>query len=717
MPWFSISSLFTAVASFFFGLFVLAKNYRSELNKNWFYVCLYTGFWSLGLWGVVSMHDSVHAMRFQYVLDMSAILIPVFYFRFTLFLLDIEREKRKLLALAYCLSFGLIIMSFTPLFKTGLTTPGHGLNYWIVPGRLYFIFPVYYSVLVLYSLFLLVSNLPKQQGNVRNQIRYILAAGLIGFGAGATNFFPQIMGVYPFGNYFIVLYIFIVVYAIIRYRLLGIRLILSKIYLYTMIAAFSFFFFHLAYLIDENLLGGVYSPQGLAFGVFMAFLYALAYLPFVGYVQNSSDVIFFKGYNPAKIIKDLIIDFNSEIMIKELLKVLAEGFQKVLQIGEIGILVFDYNEEKTRNWEEKEVFQNEHVLYLNKKILKKIEVDAHIIIRDELGRTDSEIAKEMDKNGTKIIAPLVFQKRLVGLVFIKTKITSEGFTREDIDFLEIMSGQASVSVANAILFKETQDFNATLKEKVDNQTKDILDKSEHLRRLLAMRTEFLNIASHQLRTPVSVIKNMLSMLAENSVPKARIAEFHKTAFEKSAKLSVIVNDILQASEMDSEKMEFSITSVDIGSLLKSICRDKKIEVENKRLKLKLSLPKIALPRVLADEKYIEQVILNLINNAIQYTQKGSITLKAEENGGYVLIRVIDTGIGIAAEDIPKLFHKFSRTQDAINTFADGSGLGLFIVKKIIKEHPDSDVWIENSELGKGTAIALKLKIADNQAKA
>ena len=252
-----------------------------------------------------------------------------------------------------------------------------------------------------------------------------------------------------------------------------------------------------------------------------------------------------------------------------------------------------------------------------------------------------------------------------------------------------------------------------LQETVDEQTADIRAKSEHLAKLMAMRSEFLDIASHQLRTPVAVIKGMLSMMKEGSVPKDKVDFFMNGALQKSFKLSEIIDEILRASELDSDRFELTLKPIDIIKLLDDIVLEKRMEAKNKNDEVVFDKPKGDFPLVMSDDKYIKHVITNLVNNSIQYTKDGKIEIRLSQENNSVVIRVIDNGIGIPKEDLPKLFQKFSRAKNAVDTYTDGSGLGLFIIKQIIEYHPGAKIEIEKTEVGNGTTFAITLPLAQS----
>lgn len=712
MNGFAISSIITAVASLFLAVFILLRNAKNPLNQGWFLVSMLMGLWSLGLWGVVTAHTEVLALKSQNLLDLSAIFIPFAYFFFTVRLLQIEDKYKKLERIIFLGCVFLAFFSFTSAFKLGVTADGaYGFNYWVKPGKFYLIFPVYFSSILFGSFWLLISNFNKLNLIHRQQVRYVIISGLIGYIGGVTNFFPQFIHSYPFGNYFIILYIAAVAYAIVKHRLMGIRLLASKIFFYVLVAGFTYVYFHLVTLIDIKYLGGIYSSLALVAGVGFSVLFALIFLPVLNRVQKSSDALFFKGNNPREILKDLSIQLSSSIELDSLLVTLGSIFKRVLASEDIDVFLFKKIKDR-RIVCSSILNEGSECLKLSGAICTSIERDKHpILVRDELDRQGkSSIVDEMKQLEAKVAAPLLLRGKVIGIIFLGEKMDGDAYTKEDIEFLEIISSQAAVAIENARLYDEISEFNETLQSKVDAQTTDIKTKAEHLEKLMKMRSEFLDITSHQLRTPVSVIKGVLSMLEEGSIPPARVKEFISGAMEKSIKLGETISDILRASEMDSDKFLITVRPTDISDMLEKLKEDKRRTAEMKKLVMNYNFPKV-IPLVMTDPKYAEHAIINLLNNALQYTVDGSITTSVEVTTTHVILRVADTGIGIPPEAKEKMFTKFGRAANAVTTFTDGTGLGLYIIKEIVDANPGAKIEIEKTEVGKGTTFALWFPIA------
>jgi signal transduction histidine kinase len=162
--------------------------------------------------------------------------------------------------------------------------------------------------------------------------------------------------------------------------------------------------------------------------------------------------------------------------------------------------------------------------------------------------------------------------------------------------------------------------------------------------------------------------------------------------------------------MDTDRFTIRLQPVDLNELMKKVESEKMRSANTRNIKLIFNYPVEPMPPVLSDERYLEQALVNLINNALQYTMKGSITVSVTVEDDHVVIRVADTGIGIPEKDLTKLFHKFGRAENAVVTFTDGSGLGLYIIKKIVDANPGAKIEIEKTDVNKGTTFALTLPI-------
>lgn len=250
------------------------------------------------------------------------------------------------------------------------------------------------------------------------------------------------------------------------------------------------------------------------------------------------------------------------------------------------------------------------------------------------------------------------------------------------------------------------------REVLEKLTKDLENANRRLAELVKLKSEFLSIASHQLRTPTSIAKGMLSMVLDGTVKGAQREDFIEKSFKGVIRLERIIRDLLNASELEGEKMKLECRPVDIQAVVKAVIEERKSIADKKGLTLTFKSSKNMCSPVMADQVKIVEVVANLIDNAINYTEKGSIVLWCEhkETKGMLELHIKDTGIGISREDHKKLFKKFSRGERSPGINPNGSGLGLFIVKKIA-EGCGGSIEVKSKGINKGSEFIVSLRLA------
>ncbi len=730
MNLFALSTLTTAILSFALAIFVIKRKFHSNLGRSWFFVGTSVGFWSLGLWGVIRSDNLLEATLYQYLLDIGAILSPIAYFRFVVVLLRIEEKKKKELFLVYVLGMIFIVLNFFPIFKVGMeTVEGTNFNYWIIPGPIYYFFPFFFLFITCYSVFLGLKNYEAQKGFLRNQVIYVLVAGLIGFMGGVTNFFPQIVKVYPIGNYFVILYIISMAYAIIRFRLMGIKFIASKIYIYLIVAIFTYIYFQYMLYVHILVLSGKASLFQLTlFDFASSLVFAIGLLPFLNYIQKSSDILFFRGQNPRHLIKDLSIRIGGVIDLNQLTMTLGEELRKLLGTEKISILITDKNSKtgfvllqilrkkvkKTRVKEGEELFET-------------LKVTKELVVRNEISG-DTEIGRkvfyEMEHFGAEIATPLRAHHKTIGVLFLGPKVTQDGYSKEDAEFIEIISSQAAVAIENARLYAEVKVFNNRLRVEVKNAISDLENSNkdltqtnlklvyayEKLHKLDRAKSEFLSIASHQLRTPLTSIKGFTSLLLEGTY--GEISQNVRTVlgkvFTSNERLIHLVEDLLNISRIESGRFVFDLKENKIQPLIEEIIDSFIVPAKAKKIKFEYKPSKQKIPPFIFDNNKIQELLSNLIDNAVKYTQKGVIKVSLKYQDNKVLIKIKDSGMGISKGETEYIFDKFQRGKGVTQVHTEGVGLGLYVCKKVIEAHKGR-IWAESPGTGKGSTFFVELK--------
>ena len=248
------------------------------------------------------------------------------------------------------------------------------------------------------------------------------------------------------------------------------------------------------------------------------------------------------------------------------------------------------------------------------------------------------------------------------------------------------------------------------REKLELITKELEAANERLRQLDEAKSEFLSIASHQLRTPMTSIKGILSMLLEGfwgSLSNDQ-KKYLDQVYQSSERLLHLVEDLLNISRIEAGKMQFDFKPIDLSKLIEEEVKEFEPQALDKKLYLRFIKPASAMPKVRADSLKIRQVLQNLIDNSIKYTEKGGSEITLEKQDGVVLFAIKDTGVGLPPGQ--HLFEKFQRGQKATNQYTEGVGLGLYLGDKIVKAH-GGKIWAESEGENKGSAFYFTLPIA------
>jgi two-component system, OmpR family, phosphate regulon sensor histidine kinase PhoR len=239
----------------------------------------------------------------------------------------------------------------------------------------------------------------------------------------------------------------------------------------------------------------------------------------------------------------------------------------------------------------------------------------------------------------------------------------------------------------------------------------VLHDITDLRRLERIRRDFVANVSHEFRTPLTAIQGFAETLIGGAIddPQNR-GRFLAIILEHSRRLARLTEDLLRLSQMDAEQLEMEIRAVSVPQLIESCYETAQRRAGEKGLALSLNLPS-QIPDVLADNRRLQEVLQNLLDNAIQYTLPGGkIVLSAETRGDDVIFTVADTGIGIPQADQPRIFERFYRVDVARSREAGGTGLGLSISKHLV-EAQGGRIWVD-SEVGVGSKFHFSIPVFD-----
>ncbi len=274
-----------------------------------------------------------------------------------------------------------------------------------------------------------------------------------------------------------------------------------------------------------------------------------------------------------------------------------------------------------------------------------------------------------------------------------------------------------VSVLAYMVIKNTY-HEIESREKGERLARYLANANARLRELDRQKTEFVSIASHQLRGPIAAIVGYTSLMKDGSygpvpdnlnVPVSRI-------FESGKRISIMVDDFLNVTRIEQGRMAYNLRPCDLGSMVSKVVEEMRVIAEQRGLSISYETNIGEPVYVDADESKLMQVFQNLVDNAIKYTVEGSVSVSMHlaQDSERVLIVIRDTGIGIAPEELHNLFQKFNRASNANTVSVYGAGLGLYIAREMIKAH-QGWIHISSAGVGKGTTFTVELPVHDGPA--
>ncbi len=333
------------------------------------------------------------------------------------------------------------------------------------------------------------------------------------------------------------------------------------------------------------------------------------------------------------------------------------------------------------------------------------------------------------KNRIAAILPFEVENHKFAILFSKP-LNNSVLTTKDLAFLKDFLKIMSTALSRALLYEQIKTYNQRLEQTVKLRTQELAEANLKLKQTLAKletmyqavkesdeaKTMFISIASHQLRTPISIVKNYVDMILSGAAGPltAEQQKFLLRIRQAMTRLANLITDILQSSRLERGKFKLVISTVNLASLVQEVFEQYKDLAARKRLEYKLEITSdVKNLTIQCDKDKLFEAFGNLIDNAIHYTQQGYVHVYLyQPNPQWVIYAVKDTGIGIPKDKIHQLFKKFVRLENARRVRPDGTGIGLYLVKRIVESH-GGRVWVE-SEVGKGSTfyIALPTKLPE-----
>ncbi|RMH08199.1 MAG: hypothetical protein D6704_03620 [Nitrospirae bacterium] len=702
MTAFAWAGCFTAISSLVFGFFVFFHNPTRRLNQLWLAFTLAVALWGGGSVWIGLETDAERALwAWRVSFALSVVWIPILFYHFVCIFCHVHQPHLLLGTYAVGVLFVPWIVGSDSFFAG--VRPVFAEFFYPQPGPLLFAcFTMMWLGLTVYSHILLLREFRRSAGLRRMQIIYFFIATALGYTGGSLEFLPMFgLDLYPWGHFAIPLYPVIMSYAIIKYRLMDISIVLEKSLSYLLL-------FSMAVI---PAFGGLLWGQKVFFGrisyTFSATMLAFFHLFVLGAYSLKiraeaaiGRTLFKRRYEVADALSRFsqalvtILDFST--LTREIVRTLV----RVLTIQHATLFVWDKG---------KGVFApiastaeiSLHVfprfsagdplpLYLqtHRDLLVREELEYHSF-RDPESIVLLDILRHLQ---AELCLPFCNTKgELIGFCLLGPHLTQAGYAEEDLQLLRSLGNNAAIALDNALLYEELK------------QAHILMQRSHQLRSLEIMAGGF----AHEVRNPLTSIKTFIQLAPHRVGDYRFLREFGRVVGEDVARIERLTQEILEFSRSPAPQLKVE----DLNAIVESCLYSLQVKLAGSAIHLKQEFA-CNLPPIQADRQQLQQVFSNLLLNALEAIdekKKGVVRIRTfqqvtTQERVWVVAEITDTGEGIPPQVLDHVFDPFFTTKHQSRE-REGTGLGLTIAHQIVEAHRGAiDI---SSEVGKGTTVVVR----------
>lgn len=690
------------------GAFVYIRNSKQTVNRIFGVLAMSIACLSVANYFSNQIDNKLLFIRLVVVL--ATISASCLYY-LMIFIGDPSNKLNKLQIVGIYMTIVVAVLDLTPLVFKGLST---GIN--PLPeaafGALFFA-----ADLVLFftlGLVTLIKYVIRRKGPERSQFIYILL-GLI-----PVFLFSPITGIVmplvfknasliPLTPVYAVILVGMLGLAIIKYKLFDIKLIAvrSIAYILTLLSIGLVFTFG-AFALTTMLFGSV-NLNALDTRIvyaLLAILLAGLYPKLKVDFDKITNKLFFRD---AYDVQTFLDSFNkilvSTFELTPLLRKISELIEVTLKPSYclFGIKEDATSPQRILGTKNHPLFSTEEIDYVRSQTPH---MHRKLIVTDLLENRYLDLQKLLQQRNVSIIARMAtsLNEEGIGYLVMGPKKSGNMYSSQDIKVLEIVANELVVAIQNALHTEEIENFNLSLQEKIQSATRRLRTTNEKLRALDEAKDDFVSMASHQLRTPLTSVKGNISLVLDGDAGKITSLQRQllDQAFTSSQRMVYLIADLLNVSRLKTGKFIIEPIEVDLSTVIEEEINQLIDTAKSRHLTLNYQKPDNIVALML-DETKTRQVIMNFVDNAIYYTPPGGdIEVVLSETKTSVECRVIDNGIGVPKAEQYHLFTKFYRAANARKARPDGTGLGLFMAKKVIIAEGGAIIF--ETQEGKGSTF-------------
>lgn len=718
MNLFAILPLITDFILFCVGILVFLKNRTSKLNILFSLLSFSLTIWLFGYTNMYLTKDAFLALRWARIGFLGIIFIPIFTYHFIVSFLNLKRKI--VLPIIYLLAIPSLILSQTSYIYSGIKE--HFWGYYPTAGKIYIVFLSMFGILLSKGAFLLFIHLKKESGIRREQIKYLCLAFVIGT-CGIVDYVIKypIFDIYPFGYACALLFNSLIAFAIVRYRLMDIKIVITRtgifIVVYTIVLGLPF-------VAGGCLKGWLSAIFGMHWWTLplslMAVLATLGPFLYIFLERKAEEQLLKEQKNYQRTLRQASMGMTRIRDLRRLLELIAHIVTKSVGIAYVGIYLHnkesgDYVLQVSRDKGRESILK----LGCDNSLIAWITLKHQPLIYEEVKRlmeeTGSAAYKSLEENmrllTAAVVIPSFLEDRFMGFIVLGEKISGQIYTADDLNVFQVLANQAALAIENAQFYDQTKQMHVQIAQ------------AEKMATIGTMADGL----SHQINNRFYA----LSLIAEDTIDNIKCtdtsqcsAEIKEMIEEINYALGRIKQNVLQGGQVVkgilkyTRKGEEKFEPVTLDQIIDGTLEMVQYKIKLSEIDIIRNYDSNLLPKIKANLIQMQESWFNLIDNAYDATVERKT--KSEEEGyrgkiefsalvkeeGIIEIKITDNGMGVKQENLKKLFTPFFTTKVSSR---QGTGLGLYVIKRIIEENHHGKVRIE-SEHGKGTTFFIELYI-------
>ncbi|HQG57931.1 MAG TPA: HAMP domain-containing sensor histidine kinase [Candidatus Dojkabacteria bacterium] len=554
--------------------------------------------------------------------------------------------------------------------------------------------------------------------------------------------FLNVTSLYKYGPLFGIFFTVSIAYSMIKNRFLAIKSVIGKTFALFLVSLINLLILLLFYYVFRNYGFGTSLRDLLVFLVLFALLFSLSNIYLTGKVSTWIKRVYINSkIDPEVEYNNFTREIGTKLLIKDVTESIFSIVDKLLKIKTIGLFLTDETNDviQYKNVRDIEAISNRDIEGIIK--IWPSTFNNRVIILEELENIPQDqitihpnlhkrIITFMKYNNISILIPISKGDKLIGLLMIGFREDFRSITEEESKILLNILNASSLALSRSLLYDKVNNFNADLQNKINISTRELQDKILLLEEARRKENDMIDILGHELRTPATVVRinaEMITTWIKQNINKSDIESFSKlekylhrisNSIDNEIK---IINRLLASAKLTGNRLELNRTPVNVISAIELAIDGHMEDANDKNLDIKFNKPDNdkSFPLAFADKARFQEIVDNLLNNSIKYTDKGGVDISLNNDEKYIMITFSDTGIGIPKDKLDQLGTKFFRLDQYTNESKEvqlvrpgGTGLGLYVVFGLVEAHGGK---IEvKSEVGKGTKFTISIPIAKNQ---